>query len=171
MNIQIANINDVTTIKNLLNEAYRGENSKQGWTSEADLISGKVRTSNHEVALLITTNDSVFLKYINKSENVIGCVNLQVQQTDLYLGMLAVAPNLQAKGIGKQLLIEAEQHAKANNCNRIYMTVISVRKELIDWYLRNNYIVTNIVKPFPTDHASGVPNQKLEFVVLEKFIF
>lgn len=170
MNIQIANLQDVSALEALLNAAYRGENSRKGWTSEADLISGEIRTNSQELENLIATKGSVLLKYTDTNKELIGCVNLQLQDQNVYLGMLSVAPNLQANGIGKQLLLEAEKYAKANKCIRIFMTVISVRKELIDWYLRNNYVLTGETKPFPTDHSSGIPNQELEFVVLEKHI-
>ena len=170
MSIQQATLHDVSAIEALLNAAYRGESSRKGWTSEADLISGEIRTSSSEIKNLLETKGSIFLKYTDQDSQIIGCVNLQTIDQSIYLGMLSVAPNKQAAGVGKQLLHAAELHAKAENCNRIFMTVISVRHELIDWYLRNNYILTNQIKPFPTDHQSGVPNQPLEFVVLEKII-
>ena len=170
MNIQIATTADIEALNNLLNTAYRGEDSKKGWTSEADLISGTVRTNQQEIHDLITQQNTVFLKYVDVNNVVCGCVNLQINKTSLYLGMLSVVPTMQAHGIGKKLLLAAEDYAKQNKCNRIYMTVISVRSELIDWYKRNGYDLTGETKPFPTDHASGIPNQKLEFVVLEKYI-
>jgi hypothetical protein len=49
------------------------------------------------------------------------------------------------------------------------MTVISVRKELIDWYIRHGYQLTGERKPFIVpDTRWGVPKKQLEFVVLEK---
>ena len=170
MNIQIATMADAEAINNLLNTAYRGENSKKGWTTEAHLISGTVRTNKQEIQNLIAQNGTVFLKYVDTNNSICGCVNLQIHKDGLYLGMLSVEPTMQALGIGKQLLFAAEKHARKNNCNRIYMTVISVRTELINWYRRHNYVLTAEIKPFPTDHLSGVPNQKLEFNVLEKHV-
>jgi ribosomal protein S18 acetylase RimI-like enzyme len=85
------------------------------------------------------------------------------------LGMLTVRPNLQGKGIGKELLKEAEDEAQRQNCPSIFMTVISVRQELIDWYVRHGYQLTGEKKPFAfTDPRFGQPKTKLEFVVLEK---
>jgi hypothetical protein len=49
------------------------------------------------------------------------------------------------------------------------MTVISVREELISWYLRHGYRLTGERKPFVVpDVRWGIPKQPLEFVVLEK---
>ena len=86
----------------------------------------------------------------------------------LYLGMLSVSPEIQAKGIGKKLLKSADEYAKKNNCSAIEMTVISVRRELIAWYGRNGYHQTSRRAPFPSDKKSGIPRQQLEFVYLEK---
>ena len=83
--------------------------------------------------------------------------------------MLTVRPNLQGKGIGKELLNAAETEAKNQSCTSIFMTVISVRKELIEWYMRHGYQLTGERKPFAfTDPRFGQPKMKLEFVVLEK---
>jgi GNAT superfamily N-acetyltransferase len=82
--------------------------------------------------------------------------------------MLSVNPQIQANGIGKQLLQAAELHALQVNCIRIMMTVISLRTELISWYQRNGYVDTGVRKPFPNDPRFGTPVQPLEFVVLEK---
>lgn len=82
--------------------------------------------------------------------------------------MLTVSPELQAKGIGKQLLAAAESMAKSEGCKTIQMTVISVRKELIAWYERHGYAATGETAPFPTDPKFGLPKQSLAFIVLEK---
>jgi len=83
--------------------------------------------------------------------------------------MLSVAPNTQGKGIGKKLMAAAEDHARSLGIATIFMTVISVRKELIDWYVRHGYQLTGERKPFVVpDTRWGIPKQQLEFVVLEK---
>jgi ribosomal protein S18 acetylase RimI-like enzyme len=83
--------------------------------------------------------------------------------------MLTVRPHLQGKGIGKQLLKAAEEEASKQKCTSIFMTVISVREELIEWYVRNGYQLTGERKPFAfNDPRFGQPKMKLEFVVLEK---
>ena len=88
----------------------------------------------------------------------------------MYLGMLTVSPKIQARGIGKKLLSAAETHALKNDCDKIEMTVISDRAELIAWYERNGYHVTEETKPFHTEARFGVPRKNLEFLVMEKMI-
>lgn len=167
-NIQVAINNDVTAIKKLLNSAYRGDASKQGWTTEAGLIDGDKRTDDETVSEVMQQLRSVFLKYTNEQQEIIGCVNLQQHDKKIYLGMFSVSPVLQGGGVGKQLLGAAEEYARAINCSSIYMSVISVRTELINWYKRHGYIETGERKPFIEDGKSGRHLQPLEFVILEK---
>ena len=107
-NINIASAGDIDAIKDLLNSAYRGESSKQGWTSEADLIEGNTRTDDLDLQQLMQQKGSIFLKYINEKNEIIGCVNLQQHSDKLYLGMFSVSPKLQGGGIGKQILHASE---------------------------------------------------------------
>lgn len=159
---------DAPSLVTLLNSAYRGESAKKGWTNEAGLISGEVRTNEQNIRQLINQSGSVILICINNQNQIIGCVNLQKHNQKLYLGMLAVSPLLQGAGIGKMLLQAADEHAKFNNCDTIYMTVISARTELIDWYKRHGYADTGERNPFPEDDVTGKHLQELEFAVLEK---
>ncbi len=168
--IVLATVNDVGAITSLLNKAYRGESSRAGWTTEADLIAGDVRTDENDVFRTMQKPGSVFLKYMDAQQNVIGCVNLQLHETRLYLGMFSVSPKLQGVGIGRQLLEAAECFAKEINCNTIYMSVISAREELIAWYQRNGYQFTGERMMFEEDGLSGKHLQPLEFVFLEKTI-
>jgi ribosomal protein S18 acetylase RimI-like enzyme len=162
-------IEDAPALNKLVNSAYRGDSSRQGWTTEADLLDG-TRIDTHAIEELIKTPGTTLLKYVEEGE-ILGCVELKKNESKLYLGMLTVRPHLQGKGIGKELLKAAEAEAKNQNCASIFMTVISVRKELIDWYMRHGFHLTGDRKPFAfNDPRFGMPKQKLEFVVLEKLI-
>jgi ribosomal protein S18 acetylase RimI-like enzyme len=162
-----AAIKDVPQLVQLVNSAYRGEASKRGWTTEADLLDG-IRTDTDSMQELINKPDAVILKYCSQPGELAGCVYLKKQNRQMYLGMLTVAPQLQAAGIGRQLLKAAEEHAKQQGCHSVVMSVISVRHELIAWYERHGYRKTGQVEPFPSDPRFGIPRQPLEFVVLEK---
>lgn len=168
--IEQATATDAKQIVQLLNSAYRGESSKQGWTTEADLIAGERRTDEATLVAVMNQPGSVILKYTNDDGEIIGTVNLQQHGNRLYLGMFSVSPNLQGGGIGKQLLKAAEAHAKTVNCSSIYMSVISVRAELMDWYKRHGYVDTGERKPFAEDKLTGRHLQNLQFAVLEKDI-
>lgn len=158
---------DAPALELLINSAYRGEDAKRGWTTEADLLDG-TRTDAALIADIIRTPDNLILKYEERGR-LLGCVELRQEGGRLYLGMLTVAPEQQGKGIGKNLMKAAEEEAMKRGCISVFMTVISVREELIDWYVRHGYRVTGQRKPFAyTDPRFGLPKQKLEFSVLEK---
>lgn len=169
-NISIATSVDIPAIKNLLNAAYRGETSKQGWTTEAHLIGGEQRTNEEQLLQTMQMPASIFLKYVNQQNEMVGCVNLQQNHQKLYLGMFAVNPLLQSGGIGKQLLQAAEEYAQHLHCTTIYMSVISVREELINWYKRHGYKETGETKFFVEDNITGNHLQPLEFMIMEKEI-
>ena len=166
--IKVAVAEDMVAIKNLLNSAYRGESSRLGWTTEANIIAGEVRTDEKDLSKIMSQQGSIFLKYTNEENQIIGCVNLQQQGSKIYLGMFSVSPLLQGAGIGKQILHAAEEYARDIHCNCIYMSVISVRTELIDWYKRNGYIDTGERKVFKEEGLTGKHLQPLEFMILEK---
>lgn len=166
--IYVASINNAEEIMHLLNSAYRGEDSKKGWTTEAHLIAGETRTDISSVVEVIAKPASIMLVYTNEENKIIGCVNLQQHNNKVYLGMFSVSPHLKGGGIGKALLLAAEEFAKQINCSSIYMSVISVREELINWYKRHGYVDTNERKQFIEDGVSGKHLQQLEFMVLEK---
>jgi len=166
--IRLAGMDDVPALVALLNSAYRGEESKKGWTNEAHLIDGHIRSDAASVKAILEKSGSVILKYQNKNHELIGCVNLQKQEKEIYLGMFAVNPLQQGKGIGKKLLQAAEAYALSVHRYTIQMTVISLRIELTNWYKRHGYTDTGERKPFSEDGISGKHLQQLEFVVLEK---
>lgn len=167
--ISIASLEDVSAITRLLNSAYRGEVSKKGWTTEEHLIGGDTRSTDQLTADTMNEKASVFLKYVDNSE-ITGCVNLQQHGEKIYLGMFSVAPWHQGGGIGKEILKAAEEYSLSINCHIIYMSVISVRTELINWYMRHGYEDTGIRKPFIEDGITGKHKMPLQFMFLEKKI-
>lgn len=165
--ISPATLHDIAALDRLVNSAYRGDSSRKGWTTEADLLSG-LRTNPGSLQEMISEPGALVLKYTGEDGQLEGCVYLKQKGSKLYLGMLTVSPEQQDKGIGKQLLAAAEQQAALQNCSAITMTVISVRHELIAWYERKGYVKTGATEPFPTDPAFGLPKQSLHFIVMEK---
>jgi len=167
--ISLATINEAEEIASLVNSAYRGDSSREGWTTEADLLDG-TRVTKDLIEEIIQRRDSIILKYVNAGQ-LLGCVELTQNERGLYLGMLTVSPSKQGKGIGKILLKASEEYAITLGTNSIYMTVISVRRDLIKWYCRNGYIETGEHVPFKVpDERWGIPKFKLEFTVLEKLV-
>ena len=167
--IQIATTDDIPELVSLVNSAYRGEEARKGWTHEADLIDGEMRTDANDLRTLMQKPGAVFLKCINGGQ-LQGTVYLEEKASSLYLGMLSVWPRLQGTGTGKKLLGAAEAFAQEKNCDRIHLTVISTRKELIQWYEKHGYHSTGATLPFPDDGRFGKPRMPLRFAVMEKKI-
>jgi len=164
-----ATLKDVATLNKLVNSAYRGESSRKGWTTEADLLDG-TRTDEKAIEDFFADPNSTILKFLDEGK-IIGCVRLVKHGNQLYLGMFAVDPNVQNKGIGKKILMAAEEEAFNQNCQSIDMTVISERSELIDWYKRNGYVEVGGKKPMVFDNLSGgIPKMDLYFITLEKIL-
>lgn len=168
--ISTAGLKDIPELNALVNSAYRGDSSRQGWTTEADLLDG-IRIDDDRLKELIQKQDSVILKYTDSNDKIIACVHLEKKGDRMYLGMLTVSPRLQSRGIGKALMQAAEIHARKWKCTSVYMSVITERTELLAWYERHGYKNTKINKPFPSeDPRFGLPKKELEFVILEKMI-
>lgn len=168
-----ASSRDVAELSNLVNSAYRGESSKIGWTTEADLLGGQ-RTDPESIRTEIESPDQkiLILQDTNNLEFK-ACVFLKKMNNDVcYLGMLTVKPNLQSAGLGKVLLAEAENFANQWGCSSIKMTVIAQRAELLAWYQRRGYHITGLREEFPYgDEKFGLPRrQDLYFEVLVKKI-
>lgn len=164
-----ATLQDIPALNILINSAYRGETSKKGWTTEANLLEGK-RTNEEELTETILNPKNAILKY-TENDKIIGSVLLVEKEHQLYLGMLSVSPELQNSGIGKKMLAEAENHAKGLGLTSIIMTVISVREELIAWYKRHGYVDTGEREAFPESEIHvTISDSPLEFIYLEKRI-
>ena len=161
---------EATMIAALVNSAYRGDSSRQGWTTEANLLEG-ARISPDGVHQLIMAEDTIIL-LCSRGSDLIGCVQLQKTNDGAYLGMFVVSPLEQGNGIGKQFMLAAEALVqKLWGVHKMWMTVITVRSELIAFYERRGYVRTGRLRPFPTDaedHIFLVEN--LQFEELEKIL-
>lgn len=168
--IRQAEAADVPKLQPLVHHAYRGERARVGWTHEADLLDAQ-RIDEDQLAESINDPAQTIL-LAERGGELIGCVQVTDKGGGLsYLGMLTVDATLQNQGLGRRLLAEGESLARTlYGGDRMEMTVIVQRTELIDWYGRRGYHPTGERRPFPvSDVRFGVPRRSdLEFVVLEK---
>lgn len=161
---------DINSIAKLVNSAYRGESSRAGWTTEADLV-GDTRINAAGVAEKINAPDGVIILAHDEQGALASCCELLKQENYAYFGMFAVDPQRQSGGIGKQVMDEAERYAKEEmGVNVMEMSVIWTREELIAWYVRRGYEATDEKKPFPYGQLeNGTPlRDDLYFRVLRK---
>ena len=154
---------DVDAIVALTESAYRGDASRVGWTTEADLLDGQ-RTDAREVAELIA-NPDVRLLLAERDGQLLACCVIERLSNehagDAYFGMFSVRPEAQGNGTGRALLAEGERVARDEwQARAMRMSVIDVRNELIAWYERRGYRRTGEHKPFPYgDPRFGIPKR------------
>lgn len=163
---------ELPAIADLVNSAYRGESSRQGWTTEADYLGGQ-RTDAETLARDLAAQAGAVLLTLREVADgpLMGCVWLEPAEAGVwYLGMLTVRPNLQDRRLGRTMLEAAERYVREQGANRVRMTVVHIRDTLIAWYERRGYVPTGARRPFPyADLRFGEPKREdLEFIVMEK---
>lgn len=166
---------DIPALLALVKSAYRGEDSRQGWTTEADLVADERIDEAGLLAKITAPGSAVLLATAAAAEDLLACCEVlrHPPPSDLsYFGLFAVNPRLQNGGIGRKMLAEAERRAREEmGASRMEMTVVWLREELIAWYVRRGYVVVEGEKrPFPYE---GLVNGKalrddLYFLVLRK---
>lgn len=187
LSFRFATADDAPAIVALVESAYRGDDSRRGWTTEADLLGGQ-RTDEAMVREVIARPGALVILAF-RGERLVACCELQGPRTDgpsadaphgcapaatrdhAYFGMFAVDPTLQGGGVGRAVLAEAERVAATEwHASALEMTVITLRPELIAWYERRGYARTGAMKPFPYgDDRYGLPTRDdIELAVLEK---
>jgi GNAT superfamily N-acetyltransferase len=176
LNFRNATHDDIAALVDLVTSAYRGDASKQGWTTEADLLDGQRIDPDMLRADLAQQQSLILLAH--DGARLVACAHIAVEAGETcsdgnaaYFGMFSVSPDAQSGGIGKALLAEAERTAHDTlGCARMRMTVIDCREELIAFYIRRGYARTGIKKPFPYgDPRYGLPKRDdLQFEILEK---
>ena len=160
---------DISAVVELIESAYRGDTSRAGWTTEADLLDGR-RTGRDDIEAILSRAQSQIL-LAERDGELLACAHVAVEDGTGYFGMFSVNPRKQGEGLGKMVLAEAERIAAEHwSCPTMRMTVIDIRDELIAFYERRGYHRTGIKKPFPYGDARfGLPKRDdLRFEVLEK---
>ena len=172
---------DADVLTALIRSAYRGDDSRAGWTSEADLVEGE-RINAGQVRAMITGAGSLILVgetpgqpgqpgQLSQPARIVACCQLRNEGAGLaYFGTFAVSPQAQGAGLGRQLMNEAERQAVSSfGATRLEMTVLAPQDKLIAYYERRGFQRTGETRPFPADPTYARPLvDGLYFVVLEK---
>ncbi|HEX7340668.1 MAG TPA: GNAT family N-acetyltransferase [Rhodanobacteraceae bacterium] len=160
---------DIPALVVLVESAYRGDASRVGWTTEADLLDGQ-RIDAEGILADIEHVDSQVLM-VEQGGELLACAHIEKRDGFGYFGMFAVRPATQGLGLGKLVLAEAERIVRdAWHCQQLRMTVIDVREDLIAWYERRGFHRTSQHAPFPYGDARfGIPRRNdLRFEWLHK---
>ncbi|HEY0101884.1 MAG TPA: GNAT family N-acetyltransferase [Brevundimonas sp.] len=167
--IRVAVAADIPALHSLIESAYRGEASRTGWTTEADLLGGQ-RTDPDDLADILANPEQAMLTAW-RDESLIGCVLIADRGGGTgYFGMLSVSPTLQGGGLGRRL-VDAAHAALAERfgARRVRISVFPQRGSLIAWYERLGYRKTGETLPFDYGNPRlGLPlRDDLHFVVME----
>ncbi len=168
-NFAFADAKQSSEIAALVNSVYRGENSKKGWTTEADILGG-IRISGERVREIIDSENNIIL-LATIDDKLIASVHLEKKGDICWLGMLSVDVDFQTFGLGKMMIEKSEVFAKETfKCSVMKMKVIGIRWELIEYYKRRGYSLAGEREDFLTaENTFGEPGtQNLYFEILTK---
>ncbi|WP_026803250.1 GNAT family N-acetyltransferase [Aliarcobacter lanthieri] len=160
--------NDVKTIVEIVNKAYRGEKTDKAWTSESHLLSGKRLNDKMLEGILKEPNTKTYI--VKNIDKIVGTIQTKLENDAIHIGLFAIDTSMQSSGIGKRLLEFAEStSSKLWNKNIFFMEVISSRKDLIAYYNRRDYKSTDSYIEFPKSELwSTLIDDELKLLVLKK---
>jgi N-acetylglutamate synthase-like GNAT family acetyltransferase len=148
--IREASAADTDVLVALINRAYEIEK----FFVEGD------RVSRSDVAAALARG--VFL--VGQQDGAVAaCVYVETKGDRAYFGLLAVDPNRQGHGWGREMVEAAEQHARSAGCVVMDLSVVNLRTELPPFYHRLGYLETGTA-PFTDQRAT----QPCHFVLMSK---
>ena len=119
--IRTAGADDAVAIAALLNEAF---------AMERDFVD-RDRTSDAEIAALMRTG--TFL-VADGADALVACAYVELHGTRAYMGMLAVDPSMQGRGLGRRMIAAVENRAIDACCSSIDIKIVDRRVELPPLY-------------------------------------
>lgn len=163
-------LDDFIQLSTLINRAYRPESgSEEGWTHESHWISqNRINVQQLEQH---AHKDSQHILIAELDDHIAGCVmfslNQSPSQSYVEIGLLTVDPSVQNQQLGRKLLAQAEFLAMTRyQPDYFEMSVVNTRTELIEFYERRGYKLTDEIKPYPIEQGVGTPKMPLDMLPL-----
>jgi len=150
MRIRVATAEDAETIAQVVNAAFRVER----------FFIDRDRISTEKVRAMLNMGE--FL--VAEDGGMAACVYVELQGERGYFGLLAVDPGRQGNGLGRRLVEEAEERARAAGCKVMDLRIVNLRAELPAFYRRLGYVETR-TEPFKAD---AEPKMPCHFIVMSK---
>ena len=170
---RLANANDVKTLVELINQAYR-TNTGRSWTNEQHIVTGDRINVQQLKQTLTQENFCLFIaEMVEDLESVlVACIGLTFLQNSVEIGTFCVASAWQNQGIGKHVLKYAEKMAVEHfpTLSHYEMWVLDSRKELIQYYARCGYAKTQHTEPYPIHANVGQPLIDLQLQQMSKSV-
>jgi GNAT superfamily N-acetyltransferase len=183
LHFRVATADDAALLHPLVESAYRGDESRLGWTTEADLLTGNrillpdllAKITNPVGAVLLAFDTTSHEQDSEKAEPaLVACCEVS-QRSDrtAYFGLFAVSPRRQSGGIGRQVMEYAEEYCRRTwGTEKMEMNVLSGRPALVAWYERRGYRKTGANQPFPKEELEKLGGvslvENLMFEPMEK---
>ncbi|MGB6687896.1 MAG: GNAT family N-acetyltransferase [Terracidiphilus sp.] len=135
--IRIAALSDVPQLVAMINAAFAVETFFEG-----------TRTDDARLAAMM--KKGTILAAEDGSGRLIASVYAELRGTRGYLGMLAVDPALQGRGLGRFMMEAGEDHFRQRGCEGVDITVLNLRTELPPIYHRLGYVETGTEEFHPS---------------------
>jgi ribosomal protein S18 acetylase RimI-like enzyme len=126
--IRTATAADTPAIIPLVNAAFAVETFLHGPRTDEERLSEMMRQGSLLLAAL--------------GGQAVACVYLELRGERAYFGMLAVDPSRQRTGLGRLMVTAAEQYGRDHGCQRMDISVLSLRPELLPFYRKLGYVET-----------------------------
>jgi len=95
---------------------------------------------------------------------LIACVFVRITGERAYAGTLAVDPSQQKSGIGRRMMGEVEEYARARDCEVLDIRIVNVRPELSEIYTKLGFVPTGIESAEVIKSAT----QPVHFITMSK---
>jgi len=115
---------DIPALVSLINSAYRVE----------DFFVNGDRTNAEDVGARIAAPNACFLVVDGAAGVLAGAVYVDVKSSRGHFALLSVDPFLQRKGVGRALIVAAEDYCRSAGCQSLDLEVVNLRSELPDYY-------------------------------------
>ena len=152
MRTRLAVAGDAPALAALINLAYRVEDFfKIGDRTNASDVQDKMAHG----AFIVLEDDG---------SPIAGSVYVSAEDGLGYFGMLSIDPARQGQGLGKRLILEAEDYCRRAGCRVMELEVVNLRTELPPFYRRFGYVETG-TRPFSETERISRP---CHFIVMSK---
>uniref|UniRef100_A0A8H7NMJ8 N-acetyltransferase domain-containing protein n=1 Tax=Bionectria ochroleuca TaxID=29856 RepID=A0A8H7NMJ8_BIOOC len=125
LNFRVATLEDAEPLKELIQAAFRAEDSREGWVGLADLAAGFTMDVN-EVKERISSPTSEVLIASNAESKYLGCVAVSKHGENVArVSWVAVDQKSHRGGIGRKVLEHAEEYSRQTWGSRSWGSMLS----------------------------------------------
>ncbi|KAJ5201745.1 uncharacterized protein N7498_006408 [Penicillium cinerascens] len=151
LNFRVATAEDAPQLQQLIQSAFRAEDSRQSWTGDMGLAS-KFCMEVKEIETFMTP-ECDFLMATDNNGALVGTIGVSKRGANsARLFLLAVDHRHHRSGLGRQVLAYAEEYCQRTwGATKLGLNALSTRQALISWYMRRGYQKTGETSPFPRD--------------------